>query len=203
MRNRLLVWVVCSLGCLIGASDSGAGELAYSIGAGRIEGAGDASGLASFGVSKLAVEHIEVTADVAYMHRTGGRVGNPCVGPIPCPTSDLENSFIPVSLGLIGYLRGPQQSGPYAEFSPSLVVNRWSMEGGAGSGKFTALTAGLKFGLGARLAINENGQIDLGVLYLLSGSVDIEDESIRALTGEERFGGLREAVPFARLSISL
>ncbi|HEY3217222.1 MAG TPA: hypothetical protein VGK93_12095, partial [Candidatus Eisenbacteria bacterium] len=111
-------------------------------------------------------------------------------------------SLIPVSLGLVGFLRGPRRSGPYAEFSPSLCVNRWSMEGEAGSGQFTKLTAGLKLGLGGRLVINENGQIDLGVLYLLSGSGDIENERIRSLTVEQRFDGLKDVLPFARLSIS-
>ena len=63
------------------------------------------------------------------------------------------------------------------------------------------MTAGLKAGLGGRVAIFENGRLDLGVLYLLSGSGEIEDRAVRDATG--RFDGLTEVVPFARLSITL
>ena len=201
MKRVLLLSVLCSLGSWF-APASHAGPLRYSIGAGSVGGGDQSTGLVSFGLSKLAFPHLEVTIDVAYMRFAEGSFGNRCTGG-PCPSSDLESSFIPVSLGLIGYLRGPKQSGPYGEFSPSLYVNKWSMEGAAGSGEFTALTAGLKVGLGVRLAISENGQFDLGVLYLLSGSGDIDDDSIRAFTGVERFEGLEKAVPIARLSLSL
>jgi len=43
----------------------------------------------------------------------------------------------------------------------------------------------------------------LGVLYLLSGPGGIEDQAIRDATGRQRFDGLKEVVPFARLSITL
>jgi hypothetical protein len=202
MRNVLLVMVACTLGVLFAGSIA-AGPLSYTIGAGYVEGQG--TGIASFGVSKLAWEHFEVAADVAYMHsvtmvREGYRIPWPTT---PRSESSLETSFIPVSVGLIGYLRGPRRSGPYAEVSPSLVVNRWTMEGGAGSGKFTSVMAGVKVGLGARIAITGNGQFDLGILYLMSDSGDIGDPTIRALSQRDTFEGLKEVVPFARLSITL
>src|SRR5262249_8409513 len=153
--------------------------------------------LASLGVSKLAWRHFEVTADVAYMDFDRGTVSFECFDGT-CPQSHLKTSVIPVSIGFAGYLRGPRRSGPYGEFSPSPVVNRGSMEGGTGNERSTKVTAGLKVGLGARVAIIENGRLDLGVLYLLSGSGEIEDRAIRDATGRHRFDGLSEVVPFAR-----
>ena len=199
MRSTVVVTVLCTLVVLLfDATVSSAGSIAYSLGAGYVDG--PPNGLASLGVSKLAWRHFEVTADVAYMHFDRGTVSFECFDG-PCPQSHLKTSVIPVSIGLAGYLRGPRRSGPYGEFSPSLVVNRWSMEGGTGNGRFTKVTAGLKVGLGGRVAIFENGRLDLGVLYLLSGSGEIEDPAIRDATG--RFDRLTEVVPFARLSITL
>ena len=201
MRGSLSVSVACSLVGLFGGSNSAAGSLTYAVGAGYVEHSRNATGLFSFGVSKFAIAHFEVAADVAYLHYTN-TVRGTCIGG-PCPPSDLETSFIPVSVGLIGYLRGPKETGPYGEFSPSLCVSRWSAEGRGGSEKFTNVAAGLKAGLGMRFAINESGQLDLGLLYLLSGSGDIEDAAIRDLMEAERFDGLKNLVPFARLSVSL
>jgi hypothetical protein len=72
------------------------------------------------------------------------------------------------------------------------------MEGGTWNGRSTKVTAGLRVGLGGRVAIFENGRLDLGVLYLLSGSGEIEDRAIRDAIGRNRFDGLTEVVPFAR-----
>ena len=203
MRSTVAVTVLCTLVVLLFHTRvSSAGSIAYSLGAGYVDESPYGLGLSSLGVSKLAWRHFEVTADVAYMHFDRGTVSFECfVG--PCPQSHLKTSIIPVSIGLAGYLRGPGRSGPYGEFSPSLVVNRWSMEGGTGNGRSTKVTAGLKVGLGGRVAIFENGRLDLGVLYLLSGSGEIEDPAIRDATGRHRFDGLTEVVPFARLSITL
>ena len=203
MRSTVAVTVLCTLVVLLfEATVSSAGSIAYSLGAGYVDESHNGIGLASLGVSKLAWRHFEVTADVAYMQFDRGTVSFECFDG-PCPQSHLKNSVIPVSIGLAGYLRGPRRSGPYGEFSPSLVVNGWSMEGGAGKGRSTTVTAGLKVGLGGRVAIFENGRLDLGVLYLLSGSGEIEDRAIRDATGRHRFDGLTEVVPFARLSITL
>jgi len=197
MRSTVVVTVLCTLAVLLfDATVSSAGSIAYSLGAGYVDES--PNGLASLGVSKLAWRHFEVTADVAYMHFDKGTVSIRCFDG-PCPQPHLKTSVIPVSIGLAGYLRGPRRSGPYGEFSPSLVVNRWSTEGGAWNER--SVTAGLKVGLGGRVAIFENGRLDLGVLYLLSGSGAIEDRAIRDATG--RFDGLTDVVPFARLSITL
>ncbi len=204
MRSTVVVTILCTLVVLLfDATVSSAGSIAYSLGAGYVDESPNGLGLASLGVSKLAWRHFEVTADVAYMHFDRGTVSFGRCFDGPCPQSHLKTSVIPVSIGLTGYLRGPRRSGPYGELSPSLVVNRWSMEGGAGNGRFTKVTAGLKVGLGGRVAIFENGRLDLGVLYLLSGSGEIEDPAIRDATGRRRFDGLTEVVPFARLSITL
>lgn len=201
MRSTVVVTVLCTLVVLLfDATVSSAGSIAYSLGAGYVDESPNGLGLASLGVSKLAWRHFEVTADVTYMHFDRGTVSIRCFDG-PCPQPHLKTSVIPVSIGLVGYLRGPRRSGPYGEFSPSLVVNRWSTEGGAWNGRFTNVTAGLKVGLGGRVAIFENGRLDLGVLYLLSGSGKIEDRAVRDATG--RFDGLTEVVPFARLSITL
>jgi hypothetical protein len=203
MRSTAVVTVLCTLVVLLfDATVSSAGSIAYYHGAGYVDESPNGLGLASLGVSKLAWRHLEVTADVAYMHFDRGTVSFECFTG-PCPQAHLKTSVIPVSIGLAGYLRGPRRSGPYGEFSPSLVVNGWSMEGGAGNGRFTKVTAGLKVGLGGRVAIFENGRLDLGVLYLLSGSGEIEDRAVRDATGRHRFDGLTEVVPFARLSITL
>ena len=200
MRSTVVVTVLCTLVVLLfDATVSSAGSIAYSLGAGYVDESPNGLGLASLGVSKLAWRHFEVTADVAYMHFDRGTVDFECFDG-PCPPSHLKTSVIPVSIGLAGYLRGPRRSGPYGEFSPSLVVN--TTEGGW-NGRFTKVTAGLKVGLGGRVAIFENGRLDLGVLYLLSGSGEIEDRAIRDATGRHRFDGLTEVVPFARLSITL
>ena len=201
MRSTVVVTVLCTLVVLLfDATVSSAGSIAYSLGAGYVDESPYGLGLASLGVSKLAWRHFEVTADVAYMHFDRGTVSFRCFDG-PCPQSHLKTSVIPVSIGLAGYLRGPRRSGPYGEFSPSLVVN--TTEGGAWNGRFTNVTAGLKVGLGGRVAIFENGRLDLGVLYLLSGSGEIEDRAVRDATGRHRFDGLTEVVPFARLSITL
>lgn len=203
MRRTAVVMVLCTLVVLLfNARASSAGSFAYSLGAGYVDESPNGIGLASLGVSKLAWRHFEVTADLAYMHFDRGTVSFECFDG-PCPQSHLKTSVIPVSIGLAGYLRGPRRSGPYGEFSPSLVVNRWSMEGSPWNGRSTKVTAGLKVGLGGRVAIIENGRLDLGVLYLLSGSGEIEDRAIRDATGRHRFDGLTEVVPFARLSITL
>ncbi len=200
MRSTVVVTVLCTLVVLLfDATVSSAGSIAYSLGAGYVDESPNGLGLASLGVSKLAWRHFEVTADVAYMHFDRGTVDFECFDG-PCPPSHLKTSVIPVSIGLAGYLRGPRRSGPYGEFSPSLVVN--TTEGGW-NGRFTKVTAGLKVGLGGRVAIFENGRLDLGVLYVLSGSGEIEDRAIRDATGRHRFDGLTEVVPFARLSITL
>jgi len=202
MRSTVVVTVLCTLVVLLfDATVSSARSIAYSLGAGYVDQPPYGLGMASLGLSKLAWRHFEVTADGAYMHFDRGTViiGRCFDG--PCPQSHLKTSVIPVSIGLAGYLRGPGRSGPYGEFSPSLVVNGWSMEGGPGNGRFTKVTAGLKVGLGGRVAIFENGRLDLGVLYLLSGSGEIEDPAVRDATG--RFDKLTEVVPFARLSITL
>jgi len=202
MRSTVVVTVLCTLVVLLfDATVSSAGSIAYSLGAGYVDESPNGLGLASLGASKLAWRHFEVTADVAYMRFDRGTVSFRCFDG-PCPESHVKTSVIPVSIGLAGYLRGPRRSGPYGEFSPSLVVNRWSTEGGA-YGRFTNVTAGLKVGLGGRVAIFEDGRLDLGVLYLLSGSSEIEDQAIRDATGRHRFDGLSEVVPFARLSITL
>ena len=201
MRSTVVVTVLCTLVVLLfDATVSSAGSIAYSLGAGYVDESPNGLGLASLGVSKLAWRHFEVTADVAYMHFDRGTVSFRCFDG-PCPQSHLKTSVIPVSIGLAGYLRGPRRSGPYGEFSPSLVVN--TTEGGAWIERFTKVTAGLKVGLGGRVAIFENGRLDLGVLYLLSGSGEIEDRAVRDATGRHRFDGLTEVVPFARLSITL
>ena len=202
MKSTVAVTVLCTLVVLLfDATVSSAGSIAYSLGAGYVDESPNGIGLTSLGVSKLASRHFEVTADVGYMQFDRGTVSFPSfVGPYP--QSHLKTSVIPVSVGLAGYLRGPDRSGPYGEFSPSLVLNRWSMEG-AENGRSTKVTAGLKVGLGGRVAIFENGRLDLGVLYLLTGSGEIEDPAIRDATGRHRFDGLAEVVPFARLSITL
>ena len=203
MRSTVAVTVLCTLVVLLfDATVSSAGSIAYSLGAGYVDESPNGIGLASLGVSKLAWRHFEVTADVAYMDFDRGTVSYRCFDG-PCPQSHLKTSIIPVSIGLAGYLRGPKRSGPYGEFSPSLIVNRWSMEGGTWNGRPTKVTAGLKVGLGGRVATFENGRLDLGVLYLLSGSNEIEDRPIRDAIGRDRFDGLNEVVPFARLSITL
>ena len=199
MRGTVVVTVLCTLAVLLfDATVSSAGSIAYSLGAGYVDESPNGLGLASLGVSKLAWRHFEVTADVAYMQFDKGTVSVRCFDG-PCPQPHLKTSVIPVSIGLAGYLRGPRRSGPYGEFSPSLVVNRWSTEGGAWNE--SKVTAGLKVGLGGRVAIFENGRLDLGVLYLLSGSGEIEDPAVRDAPG--RFDGLADVVPFARLSITL
>ena len=53
-----------------------------------------------------------------------------------------------------------------------------------------------------RLAINKSGRLDLGLLYLLSGSGDIKDAAVSDLMEAERFDGLTKLVPYARLSLS-
>jgi len=203
MRSTVVVTVLCTLVVLLfDATVSSAGSIAYSLGAGYVDESPSGIGLASLGVSKLAWRHFEGTAEVAYMQFDRGTVSFRCFDG-PCPESHLKTSVIPVSIGLAGYLRGPRRSGPYGEFSPSLFVNRWSMEEGTWNESSTKVTAGLKVGLGGRVAITENGRLDLGVLYLLSGSGEIEDRVIRDATGRHRFDGLTEVVPFARLSITL
>jgi len=203
MRSTVVVTVLCTLGVLLfDARVSSAGSIGYSLGAGYVDASPNAFGLVSLGVSKPAWQHVEVTADVSYMHFDSGTMSVECfVG--PCPQPHVMTSIIPVSIGLAGYLRGPMRSGPYGEFSPSLVVNKWSTDEGAWDVGFTNVTAGLKVGLGWRVAIFESGRLDLGGLYLLSGSGEIEDPAARAATGRQRFDGLNEVVPFARLSIAL
>src|SRR5262245_31159312 len=126
---RPSIMVLASLAALL-IGEASAGTISYNLSAGWVDGYANhdlgsgPTGWASFGVSKLAREHFEVTADVAYLHYDVGEVSHLCYDG-PCPTSNLETSFVPISVGLIGYLRGPAETGPFAEFSPSLVVNRW------------------------------------------------------------------------------
>jgi hypothetical protein len=191
-------------GPLLASPNSGADPLTYSIAAGHVPGIGNSTGLVSFGLSKLVMEHFEVTADFAYMHSLPTTVGLRCIQfGAPCPSSEWEISYIPVSLGMSGYVRGPGQSGPYAELAPSLYLIRWSMRGSAGSGNATAFTPGLKVGMGARIAITEKSRLDLGILYLLSRSGEVDTEMGPYWSGGMPFEGLKEVVPIARLSVSL
>lgn len=199
------------IGVLACSTGSEAGALSYSVGGGYVPrySSGDyirfgATGLTAASAgwrwnSRIAlrgsVEHLsyESPAPVYYIL--------PAYGPTPPPTV-WGVSAIPVSVGVVGYLRGGERVTPFAEIAPALVWTHWVVDGGYGDSEFTAVVPGLSAGMGMHFPLSPQLELDVGILYLFSGSGRIQSEDMRALAAQERFDPLNQASPFAQLTLT-
>jgi hypothetical protein len=208
---RLKVLCLALIAVLACSARGEAGALSYSIGGGYVPSytSGDhlrfgATGLTAASAGWRWNSRIALTGSVGHLsYESPAAVYYilPALGPPPPPTV-WGVSAIPVSVGVVGYLRGGERVTPFAEISPALVWTHWFVEGGYGNSEFTAVVPGLRAGLGMHFPVSPQLELDVGILYLFSGSGRIQSQDMRVLAAQERFDPLNQASPFAQLTLT-
>lgn len=207
--KTLCLGLIGVLACSVGSE---AGALHYSIGGGHVTQyqSGDYIRFGATGLMTTSADW-RWNSKMALRGSVGSlsyRVPGPPIlismsmyGPTP-PPIEWGVSAIPVSVGVVGYLRGDERVTPFAEVSPTLVWTRWFVDGGFRDSEFTEVVPGLRAGLGMHIPLSPQLELDVGMHYLLSGSGRIKSEEMRGLAAQERFDRMNQAVPFAQLTLA-
>lgn len=209
---KILSAVLVAAVILASSATCEAGRVFYSLGGGsvsRYESGDyirfDATGLAGGALGWRWSQRVSLEIDAGYLRFTGAApifYTYPALGPLP-PPPQWAVSVFPLAVGAVGYLRGEGAITPYAAVSPALYWIRWSLdEGGPFPSDFTRLVPGLRAGLGQRFPIGNRLRLDLGAVYLLSGSGRIASPQMRSLAAQDRFAGLNQLVPFGQLTLT-